>query len=292
MRILIAGWHGQIARAIAHLAPSETEITALAMGRPALDLCHPPSIRRALLESSPDIVINTAAYTDVERAESEPKKVFELNRDGAEAFAELTAKSNIPIIHLSTDYIFDGRKGSPYVEDDPPAPLNIYGQSKLESERAVTANPQHIVLRTAWVYSPSNRNFVKSMLKLAEAQQEIEVVNDQWGSPTYAHHLAELIIKIAVRIKNSEKPVPWGLYNAAGKGGTSWFGFAEKIFSYSEQFGGPHALVVPVESSKFPRVAARPRDSRLDCSRLEAEFGQQLPEWTKGVEACVREIVS
>ncbi len=291
MRILIAGWHGQIARAIAQLAPSAPEISSLALGRPAMDLCRPPSIRRALLENNPDIVINTAAYTDVERAESEPEKVFELNRDGAEAFAELTAKSNIPIIHLSTDHIFDGRKGRPYVEDDPPAPLNIYGQSKLESERAVAANPQHIVLRTAWVYSPFNRNFVKSMLKLAEVQEEIEVVNDRWGSPTYAIHLAEIILKIAIQINRNKNQNCWGFYNAAGKGGTSWFEFAQKIFEFSEQLGGPTARIKPVESSKFPRLAARPRDSRLDCTRLESEFGQQLPEWSEGVEACIRALL-
>ena len=292
MRLLIAGWHGQIARALLELAPARPDITALSVGRPALDLCQPSSIRSNLVKALPDIMINTAAYTAVDKAESEPEPVFQLNCAGAAAFAAVAAKADIPVIHLSTDYVFDGTKSTPYTEDDEPAPRSVYGRSKLEGELAVAeANPKHVILRTAWVYSPYGRNFVKTMLKLAAERPEVDVVDDQVGCPTYALHLAEAILDIAAQIASDRESAPWGTYHAASTGDVSWFGFAKKVFDVSRQLGGPSTEINSITTAEYETKAPRLSNARLDSSRLAQTFGVQLPAWTEGVEDCVRRLV-
>lgn len=292
MRLLIAGWHGQIARALLELAPARPDITALSVGRPALDLCRPSSIRSNMVKALPDIMINTAAYTAVDQAESEPEAVFQLNCAGAAAFAAAAAKADIPVIHLSTDYVFDGTKSTPYTEDDAPAPRSVYGRSKLEGELAVAeANPKHIILRTAWVYSPCGRNFVKTMLELAAERPEIDVVDDQVGCPTYALHLAEAILDIAAQIASDRSSARWGTYHAAGAGAVSWFGFAQKVFDVSRRLGGPSTEIASITTAEYETKAPRLDNARLDSSRLARTFGVQLPAWTEGVEDCVRRLV-
>ncbi len=291
MRILVAGWHGQIARAIAKLAPARTEISALAIGRPALDLCNPPSIRRALIENRPDIVINTAAYTEVDKAEQDSDAAYELNHTGAASFARIAAKHEIPLIHLSTDYVFDGSKGAPYLEIDEPKPLNVYGRSKREGEIAVCSIPYHIILRTSWVFSPYNKNFVKTILHRAESQNEIRVVDDQIANPTYAPDLAALILDIALQIFDNKDKTDWGIYHATGGSAISWYEFACKIVKISEKQNGPSARITPIKSSEFPTLAPRPKDTRLDCSKLSINFGQNLPCWTDRIENCVKQIL-
>lgn len=289
MRVLITGSHGQVAQTLARVAASSTEVSALAMGRPALDLCSVPSIRRALFEISPDIVINTAAYTDVDSAEREPQRAFDLNANGAAAIAAEAAQAKIPIVHLSTDYVFDGRKSGPYTEDDQPAPTSVYGLSKLQGEVAVAgANSRHVILRTAWIHSPEGRNFVTTMIERARKSSKIEVVDDQTGSPTYARHLAELILSIAVHVVSQPAASTWGVYHAAGSGGASWCGLAQEVFAVSRRFGGPVAEITPINSSQYPTVAPRPQNSQLDCTKLERTFGLQLPDWREGVKDCMR----
>jgi dTDP-4-dehydrorhamnose reductase len=293
MRVLITGSHGQVAQTVAQVAASRTEVSALAMGRPALDLCSVPSIRRALFEISPDIVINTAAYTDVDNAEREPQRAFELNADGAAAIAAEAAQAKVPIIHLSTDYVFDGTKPAPYTEEDEPAPATVYGLSKLQGEAAVaSANPMHVILRTAWIYSPDGRNFVTKMIQQARESPVIEVVDDQTGSPTYARHLADVILSIAAQVVSGPAASAWGVYHAAGSGGVSWCGLAREVFAVSSKLGGPAAQIVPINSSQYPTVAARPQNAQLDCDKLGRTFGLQLPEWRDGVNDCLQRLLT
>ena len=292
MRLLIAGWHGQIARALVELAPGRPDVTALSIGRPALDLCSPSTIRSTLVEAEPDIMINTAAYTAVDRAEREPETVSQLNSAGAETFAEIAAKRDVPVIHLSTDYVFDGTKDGAYTEDDAPSPQSVYGRTKLEGELAVARiNPKHVILRTTWVYSPFGRNFVKTMLKLADERDEVDVVDDQVGCPTYAPHVAEAILAIAARLASDREFAPWGTYHAASSNGVSWCEFARRIFDVSKALNGPSARINPISAADYPTTAPRLDNSRLDSSKLKRTFGLKLPSWTDGVDQCVRRLL-
>jgi dTDP-4-dehydrorhamnose reductase len=293
MRLLIAGWQGQVARALVEAAPACPEVRACAVGRAALDICEARSIERALSDINPTLVINSAAYTAVDEAETEVERAYALNRDGARLLAEASARRNIPIIHLSTDYVYGGHKRDAYVEDDPTDPVTVYGQSKLEGEEAVrAANPQHVILRTAWVFSPSGRNFVKTMLSRAAENERISVVNDQRGSPTYAPHLVDAILDLARKLSGAKDgEVPWGVYHATGAGTATWCEMAQEVFRCSAKLGGPTAVVDPIASTDYPTPAQRPVNSRLDCSKLNRAFGITLPSWQAGVAQCVERLV-
>jgi dTDP-4-dehydrorhamnose reductase len=293
MRLLIAGWQGQIARGLVEAAPGCPDVKACAVGRAALDICEARSIERALSQIQPSIVINSAAYTAVDKAETDAERAFALNRDGAKMLAEAAARRGIPIIHISSDYVYDGRKREPYIEDDPPHPMTVYGRSKLEGEAAVReANPRHVVLRTSWVFSPTGRNFVKTMLTQAVDQSRVRVVEDQRGSPTYAPHLVAAILELARQLSaDKDADGPWGVYHAAGTGTTTWLGLAEEVFRRSAAIGGPTAAVDPIGSADYPTPAERPANSQLDCSKLEQTFGLRLPAWQDGVAECVERLV-
>jgi dTDP-4-dehydrorhamnose reductase len=298
MRLLIAGWQGQVARALVEAAPACPDVTACAVGRAALDICEARSIERALARIEPTIVINSAAYTAVDKAETEVERAFALNRDGAKLLAEAAARRDIPIIHISTDYVYDGKKRDPYVEDDAAQPLTVFGRSKLEGEEAVrAANPLHVILRTAWVFSPTGHNFVKTMLAQAAERPSVRVVADQRGSPTYAPHLVAVILELARQLSarkadKGSQGGPWGIYHAAGTGTTTWAGFAEEVFRSSAAAGGPSAEVEPIGSTDYPTPARRPANSRLDCAKLERTFGLSLPPWQEGVEDCVKRLLA
>ncbi len=291
MRILVAGSEGQLARSLRALSPPRgTEI--IAVGRPDLDLLVPSTIEAAFDAARPDLVVNAAAYTAVDKAESEPEAALAVNAAGAEALALQCATRSLPIIHVSTDYVFDGSKPSAYREADPVSPLGAYGRSKLEGERRVAAAcPQHVILRTAWVFSPYGQNFVKTMLRLAESRPEISVVDDQIGSPTYAPHLAAAILEVARSLARPEA-VTWGIYHAAGSGEATWCGLAREALGVSERLGGPTATVRAITTAEYPTPARRPANSRLDCTRLKAAFGVEMPPWREGVETCVRQLLS
>jgi dTDP-4-dehydrorhamnose reductase len=292
MRLLIAGWQGQVARALVEAAPGCHDVTACAVGRAALDICEAKSIERALAGISPTVVINSAAYTAVDKAETDVERAFALNRDGARLLAEAAAKRGIPIIHISTDYVFDGKKFDPYVEDDPTSPNTVFGRSKLEGEEAVrAANPKHIILRTSWVFSPGGRNFVKTMLAQASESARVRVVDDQRGSPTYAPHLVTIILELARLLSKPNAVAPWGVYHAANSGTTTWRGFAEEVFKRSAALGGPVAEVDPIPSKDYPTPAPRPANSQLDCSKLERTFRMRMPSWQDGVADCVLRIL-
>lgn len=291
MRLLIAGWHGQVARALIEAAPSRPEIKALAAGRPALDVRDPRSIERAFGDISPDIVINTAAYTAVDHAETDADAAFALNRDGAALLARAAARRNIPIIHLSTHYVFDGSKPAPYDESDATCPATVFGRSKLEGEHAVRgANPRHVVIRTGWVFSPAKGTFVPKILEAANRGETVRVVADQRGNPTYAPHLASAILDVARDIAASRSVEPaWGTYHAAGSGTASWHDFAREIVSASAS--GDGCSIEPIGSSDYPASAPRPRNSELDCAKFERTFGLRLPPWREGVASCLSQIL-
>jgi dTDP-4-dehydrorhamnose reductase len=297
MRLLIAGWQGQIARGLVEAAPACADVKACAVGRAALDICSARSIERALAQIEPTVIINSAAYTAVDKAETDAERAFALNRDGARMLAEAAARRAIPIIHISSDYVYGGRKPEPYLEDDATEPSTVFGRSKLEGERAVQEiNPRHVILRTSWVFSPTGRNFVKTMLAQAGEHDSVRVVDDQRGNPTYAPHLVAAILELARQLSGKKAEAgadggPWGVYHAAGTGTTTWRGFAEEVFRAAAALGGPVAAVEPIRSADYPTPATRPMNSQLDCAKLERTFGLRLPAWQDGVADCVARLV-
>jgi dTDP-4-dehydrorhamnose reductase len=293
MRLLVTGSHGQVARCFLEAAPAKSGITACAIGRPALDICSTPTIERAIADIKPDVIINTAAYTAVDDAEGEPERAHALNCEGARLMSEAANRRGVPIIHISTDYVFDGLKSSAYRESDATAPASVYGRTKLDGERAVAAaNPKHIILRTAWVYSPYGKNFVKTILNNAAKGNPLRVVDDQIGSPTYAPHLVEAILAIAEQITGSAaRTDAWGVYHAAGQGTASWFEVAREILSQSKELGGSQTALSAIGSDGYPTRAVRPKNSILDCGKMKRVFGAELPPWQTGVALCVKRLL-
>jgi dTDP-4-dehydrorhamnose reductase len=233
-------------------------------------------------------VVNAAAYTAVDRAEDESIAAFGINALAAERIATACSASSIPMVHVSTDYVFDGMKDSPYREDDATGPINAYGCSKLEGEQRVAeACDRHIILRTAWLYSPWGVNFVKTMLRLAADRPAIRVVDDQRGSPTYAPHLATIALALATRAAARSCDTRWGIYHAADAGETTWFGLAREIFRCAAAYGLQAPALTAVATGDYPTRARRPANSRLNCDKLRSVFGLEFPEWRVGVQACV-----
>ena len=293
MRLLVTGSHGQVARCFLEAAPASPGITACAIGRPALDICSTPTIERAIADIRPNVIINTAAYTAVDDAEGEPERAHALNCEGARLMSEAANRRGVPIIHISTDYVFDGQKASAYLEIDATAPASVYGRTKLDGERAVAAaNPKHIILRTAWVYSPFGKNFVKTILNNAAKGNPLRVVEDQIGSPTYAPHLVEAILAIAEQITGpAAKTDAWGVYHAAGQGAASWYDVAQEILAQSKTVGGPQTALSAIGSDGYPTRAVRPKNSILDCTKMKRVFGAELPPWQTGVALCVKRLL-
>lgn len=291
MKVLVIGAKGQLARSLIG-AKKPVGVKIVAMGRPACELSLPETVARTFDLIGPKLVVNTAAYTDVDSAESEPELAHSVNAKGAAIVARACNVRDIPLIHISTDYVFDGSKGAPYVEDDLVAPLGVYGRTKLEGERAVAETcAQHIVLRTAWIVSPFGHNFVKTMLRIAENRMEIGVVADQIGSPTYAPHLASAILEICQSIvTRHEGQISWGTYHAAGTGEATWCDLAQEVLVQSKRFGGKSAVVRPITTSDYPTPARRPANSRLNCGKLARLYGVTLPNWRDGVSECVAQL--
>ncbi len=291
MKFLVIGASGQLALSLAEMSLAEGDRLSLA-GRPDIDLLVPETVEAGIAGAAPDLVVNAAAYTAVDKAESEPDLAFAVNADGAGHVAAACERTRIPLIHISTDYVFDGRKFAPYVETDDAAPINVYGKSKREGERLVLAACENaLVLRSAWIHSPFGNNFVRTMLRLAAENDEISVVADQTGCPTYAPHFAQTILSIArIVLADTTDAAPKGTYHAAGSGGASWFEFAEEIFRRSGNLAGPTAELNPIQAEMYPTAAARPANSQLDGAKLAQHFGITLPDWRLGVADCVARI--
>ncbi|MBR9834472.1 MAG: dTDP-4-dehydrorhamnose reductase [Alphaproteobacteria bacterium] len=290
MRILVAGAKGQVARSLALCGEAGPHELVL-RGRPQLDLRDRDSLRYALDDVRPDLVINAAAYTAVDAAEADEAGAMAVNAQGAGELAQASAERGLPIIHFSTDYVFDGEMNRPYREDDAWAPINAYGRSKLAGEQAVQqANPTHLILRVAWVYSPFGRNFLKTMLGLAESRDAVSVVADQVGRPSYALDIARAVLNMCHQIEARPESAAWGLYNLSGPGAASWADFARAIFAESAARGGPYAHVNDVTSDEFVTPARRPANSRLDPGKLTRDWAITLPDWQAGVRDCLERL--
>ncbi len=267
MRIVVTGTKGQVAQALVS-AGGESEV--IAVGRPSLDLTDPESVRSALMSAEPDVLVNAAAYTAVDRAEGESEQAFAINARGAGAVAEAARELQVPVIQLSTDYVYDGTKTEPYVEADRVAPCNVYGASKLAGEDAVrAATPNHVILRTAWVYSPFGKNFVRTMLQLAQTKEEVRVIADQRGCPTSAREIARAIVSVAQRLGHDSNPSLRGIYHLAGSGETTWADLADTIFSQIERKWKRRPAVRRISTEEFPTPARRPQNSPSELRQAE-----------------------
>lgn len=292
LTILVAGKSGQVARSLCEAAEKRSGIKLVAMGRPDLDIADRESVDRALAQVKPDVLINAAAYTAVDNAENDREAAYAGNEAGPRHLAEASAAQGIPIIHLSTDYVFDGEGDRPYKESDAVSPLGVYGKSKLAGEEAVArANPEHLILRTAWVYGAFGKNFLKTMLAVAEGRDELRVVADQKGAPTSSHDIAEALLDLAGKVGPGTEPDLYGTYHMAARGETVWASFAEAIFEASQAHGGPIASVEHIPSSEYPTPAKRPSYSVLDSSALANAFGVRLPDWQEPVPGIVARVL-
>ncbi|WP_424360143.1 dTDP-4-dehydrorhamnose reductase [Methylocystis parvus] len=286
LRLAVTGLKGQVVSALIERAPSDVEITAL--GRPQLDLGLRHAVLANLRHTGCDAIVNAAAYTAVDKAESEPDVAMRVNGEGAGHVAEAAAELKVPLLHLSTDYVFDGTSHRPYREDDPTGPTGAYGRSKLAGEQKIAAiHGNHAILRTAWVYSPFGANFVKTMLRLGETREEISVVADQIGNPTNAIDIADALLVLARRLVADPSPELRGVFNLTGTGEASWADLAEATFSIAEKAGRGPVRVKRIATADYPTPARRPANSRLDNSKLRARYGLALPHWRESLEICV-----
>jgi dTDP-4-dehydrorhamnose reductase len=287
-RIFIAGEHGQVAQALGRAYKLRSDNVAM-LGRSSISVTNASDLLSAVMAFNPGFVINAAGYTAVDKAEDDKEAAFAVNRDGAGFVAAAAKAAGVPVIHLSTDYVFDGRKQAPYRETDPTNPLNVYGESKLAGEIAVASSTSnYVILRTSWVCSPIGHNFVKTMLRLARDRDEITVVDDQWGCPTFAADLAAVIISIGDKLVSADDSSRLcGIYHAAGAGETTWYRFAREIMAQSAAKGGPACRVRAIASSEYPTRAKRPAYSCLDCSKIKRVFDISPPRWQISLQACL-----
>lgn len=291
MRIIVTGTQGQLVTALRERATDAAEIVAL--GRPRLDLLNRDGLRAALFDARGDVIVNAAAYTAVDKAEQEEELAFRVNGEGAGHVAEAAAELGVPLIHFSTDYVFDGSAPRPYREDDATAPLGAYGRSKLEGEKRVAALcPNSVILRTAWVYSPFGVNFVRTMLRLGETREEVGVVADQLGNPTSALDLADAALAVAARLRQDGAPQLRGVFHMTGAGEACWADVAEAIFARATEHGRRAVRVRRIATADFPTPARRPANSRLDNAELSHVYCVALPDWRRSLAACVDRLLA
>jgi len=285
LKILVNGRNGQVARELQFSLAGLGQLHVL--GREQLDLADPQAIRAQVQALRPDLIINAAAHTAVDQAESEEDQAMALNATAPGILAEEAALLGIPLIHYSTDYVFNGNKPGPYSEDDPTQPLGAYGRSKLAGEQAIRAvGAEHLILRTSWVYSLHGRNFLLTMQRLLQEKPHMRVVADQIGAPTWAGTIADITRQLIERWRDGT-PGAWGTYHLTALGETSWCGFAEQIADHLKAQGKAAATLEPIPSSAYPTPAVRPLNSRLNCDRLQAEWHVRLPQWQEALAQCL-----
>ena len=288
MKLLILGAAGQVGRELGRFSwPADYRLAVF--GHDRVDIARREAVAAVVASEAPDIVVNAAAYTAVDRAEIETDRAWAGNCTGPLNLAACCREAAIPLIHISTDYVFDGSKRGAYVEDDPVKPLGAYGWSKEAGERAVRgALDQHVILRTAWVYCAHGQNFVKTMLRLAAERPVLRVVADQVGSPTSAADIAGAIAALVQQIAGGNRR--WGTYHFAGGGAVSWHGFAEAIFALAAPWRGPPPKVEAITTAEFPTPARRPANSVLDCPRIGEAFGIAPRPWREALAEVILEI--
>jgi dTDP-4-dehydrorhamnose reductase len=288
--ILIIGKNGQIGSALSDPLRPLGKVTSL--GRADLDLTQPDAIRTAIRHYKPAIIVNAAAYTAVDRAESEPDLAMQINGVAAGIIAEEAHRAGALMIHYSTDYVFDGTKSGAYVESDTPNPLNTYGRTKLAGESAIRATgARHYTLRTSWVYSVRGTNFLTTIIRLSREREELRIVNDQIGAPTPARMIAEITAQLIVRVttQSGRSDPEYGTYHLTASGAVTWFGFAQAILKRASAPGTASPRLVPVTTREYPLPARRPANSQLDCTRLERALGISMPPWQQGLEQCLQQ---
>lgn len=288
--ILLFGAGGQLGRELAR-ASAARGVPLVALSHTEADIADASAVRSAISRHKPSVVVNAAAYTKVDAAETETEAARRGNEIGPAVLAAASAAVDVPLVHVSTDYVFDGSKEAAYVEDDPIAPINAYGRTKAAGERAVRdAAAKHVILRTAWVYGEYGQNFLKTMLKLAATRDELRIVSDQRGCPTSTADLADAILSIAPRLAANEDV--WGTYHYAGSGVTTWHGFASRIVAAQASLTGRAPPVTPITTREFPTAARRPTNSVLDCARFARVFGFSGRPWTDETDRITRTLLS
>ena len=293
MKVLVTGREGQVARSLAERGVAAGVEVAF-LSRPELDLGHMAAVeaatRAAIERERPDVLVSAAAYTAVDAAENDAETARAVNAEAPGRLASAAFAAGLPIVHVSTDYVFDGSLDRPYREDDPVAPLGVYGMTKEAGERGVReANADHAILRTAWVTSPFGKNFVKTMLHVAETRDELSVVADQHGNPTSALDIADGILAVSRALVEGRGNA--GTYHMSAAGEATWADLAEHVFAVSREAGGPYASVKRITTAEYPTPAARPANSRLDCVCIAEVFDVRLPEWRDSQAAIVRRLV-
>jgi len=288
MKILLTGAGGQVGWELRRALSTLGEVVAV--DSRTMDLGDPDAIRRVLEEVGPRVIVNPAAYTAVDKAESEPDLARRVNAEAPGILAAAAAKSGALLVHYSTDYVFDGSGETPWREDDAPGPLNVYGATKLAGEQAIAASGcRHLIFRTSWVYGARGANFLLTMRRLMRERPELKIVDDQMGAPTWCRGLAEATAQVLVQVmspaRGADKPEPWGVYHMTNGGETSWHGFARAILDL-EGLETPPRLV-PIPTRDYPLPARRPLNSRLDNGKLERVFGLRLPDWRDALKLCL-----
>jgi dTDP-4-dehydrorhamnose reductase len=288
--ILVFGSGGQLGQELVGLARA-SDVPLAALTRAQADISDPTQVERALAEIRPSIVLNASAYTKVDRAEAEEEEAFQANAMGPEILARVCAAANLPLIHVSTDYVFDGTQSGAYRESDPVAPLGVYGRSKLAGEEAIRRHlPQHVIVRTSWVYGIHGANFLKTILRLAGERDELRIVGDQNGCPTSTVDLAQALLAVAQAL--GEGRAGPGTYHLAGTGVTTWHGFAARIVEAQRPFTGRSPSVVPIRTEEYPTPATRPANSELDSSLFGRTFGFTARPWETAVDTTVAQLLS
>jgi dTDP-4-dehydrorhamnose reductase len=287
--ILLFGGNGQLGRELTALA-EKRGVPLRALSHAEADIAEPRAVADAVAAARPSLVVNAAAYTGVDKAESEPAEAARVNTTGPAVLAEACARAGLPLVHVSTDYVFDGTKTGPYVESDPVAPLGVYGRTKADGEAAVRAwLDRHLILRTSWVFGLHGRNILKTVLKLAQERDELRFVADQRGCPTSTADIAEAILTVAPRLAADEDV--FGTYHFAGTGATTWYGFVSHVVATQAEFTGRHPRVAPITTAEYPTPARRPANSELDSSRFAAAVGLRAQPWQARVASTVVKLV-
>ena len=292
MRVLVVGRTGQLAYEL-HRATWPVGLAVEFLDRARLDLSRPDDARDVVLAARPQLVVNAAAYTAVDAAEADRDTAFAVNRDGPAVLADACRETGAALVHVSTDYVFDGNKSGAYVEDDPVNPLSAYGASKEAGEAALRNQlTRHVILRTAWVYSPIGKNFVKTMLRLGAERDKLGVVDDQHGSPTAARDISAAIVAICAALADGRED-GFGTFHFCGGGTTNWHGFAREIFARAAERGlKTPREVAPIATEAYPTPAPRPRNSVLDCGKIARVYGIAAPPWQRSLISCLDEIVA
>ena len=293
MKIFITGANGQVGFELQKKLNALGEV--IATDRETLDLTNPDAIRQLIDQTKPDIIINPAAYTAVDKAESEPDLAYQINTIAREVLASMATELDIPLIHFSTDYVFDGLKNEPYVETDSTNPQSVYGKTKCEGEEKVRTHEKHIILRTSWVFGVHGANFLKTMLRLIQEKESLNIVGDQWGSPASSSMLGDVTFKIVDMILKNKNFKGYGTYHVTSDGETNWFKYASliagELIKLNANIKCRPDQIRPILTSEYPTAAKRPLNSRLNCEKLKKTFVLELPHWESEVIKVLRKVI-